>query len=780
MSTPEHVLAPYVLHRAIEKPFAPDPLPWTEGGPVQDLWAVLRRRWRVIAATMALAIGGTGLYCLVVTHWYVADATVLIEPRARELMNEKQPVDEAQDAFTSAKYDYYQTQFKLLRSQTLARRVIEELGLDHDPRFMDEVPPARTPGVPVNPLIVRQYLRQLEVTPIRATRLVTVEFVSRDAQLSAAVANLHAQLFVKSGIEAVFQAMQSIRAFLEGKLTELQPRMQEAQANLSRFQSEHKMLPVDLTKDVGSERLMDLSRRHTKAEVDRITLEAQYTLVEKGDYNSVPAVLTNPLIQKLREDYNRLEVDHALLAEKFRPSYPPLQQLVGQMERAHALLEQETARVAKGLEVRYLAAQRTVQALEAELDEQRDTLVSRKDDEGDLLTLMREAETTRSLYDALLKRVKGLDVAAGATNSNISVTEPAEVPDHPSIPPTKLSLLIAFAASLMLGVGFAFLRDAADRTIQDPSDIRKTTGLDTFTVVPDFRTELPRVGRQGWHPLQRARRSAASGWERVQRLTNRRRRRRPMRLAIEPLRTPPALLLGNGHVHESAEAFRTLRTSLLLYQTNISPRVIVIASAGSTEGKTTTAVNTAAALASCGASVLLIDGDLRMPSCHTALGMDPEPGLSDYLLWELTPEPIRATHVENLSFLSAGQQVANPTELLSSWRMAKLIERTRKAFAFVVIDSAPLLAVSDGLLLAHLADGVILVTERGRTRHDHIRTALQRLHHTGAVVIGAVLNRGKVERDQFRYGSYVPDDAPRSPSPPQSPDEPDEPIAAEA
>lgn len=754
MSTPEHVLAPYVLHRAIEKPYAPEQLPWTEGGAVQDLWAVLRRRWRIIVATVAIAVGATGVYCLFSTHWYIADATVLIEPRARELLNEKQGMDDAQDAFTSAKYDYYQTQFKLLRSQSLARRVIDELGLEHDLRFVDELPEPGVTAGPVNPLIVRQYLRQLQVTPVRATRLVTVEFVSRDAELSAKVANLHAQLFVKSGIEAMYQATQNIRTFLETKLNELSPRVQQSQANLARFQSEHQLLPVDLTKDVGSERLMDLSRRHTKAEADRITLEAQYRLVEKGDYNSVPAVLTNPLIQKLREDYNRLQIDHALLAEKFRPTYPGLQQLSGQLERARTLLDEETARVAQGIEVRYAAAERTVAALETELDQQRSKLVERKDDEGELLTLMREAETTRSLYDALLKRVKDLDIAAGSTNSNISVTEPADIPDHPSIPATKLSLMIALVASLLLGTGLAFLRDAADRTIQDPYDIRKTTGLDTFTVVPDFRTELPRPQIAAWRgQLLRARHTVVNGVERLRRRTRRNGGGRMLRLSVEPLQTAPALLLGNGHVHESAEAFRTLRTSLLLYQTNISPRVIVIASAGSTEGKTTTAVNTAAALAGCGASVLLIDGDLRMPRIHETFGMDPGPGLSDYLLWELTPEPIRETHIENLSFLPAGQHVRNPTELLSSWRMAKLIERARKMFSFIVIDSAPLLSVSDGLLLANLADGVILVTERGRTRHDHVRTALQRLHHAGAVTIGAVLNRGKVDREQFRYGA---------------------------
>jgi receptor protein-tyrosine kinase len=213
----------------------------------------------------------------------------------------------------------------------------------------------------------------------------------------------------------------------------------------------------------------------------------------------------------------------------------------------------------------------------------------------------------------------------------------------------------------------------------------------------------------------------------------------------------PKLVLGNGHVWHSAEAYRTLRTSLLLHPSGAIPRVILVTSAIGTEGKTTTAVNTAAALATCGVRVLLIDGDLRLPRCHESLGMEPEPGLSEFLAWKLAEPPIRPTRVENLSFISAGGFVREATELLASWRMCELVERVRGEFDFVVIDSPPLLAVSDGVLIANLSDGVVLVADRGRSRRDQVRAAVQRLMQTGVAPLGAVLNRGEMEFSYYRY-----------------------------
>jgi uncharacterized protein involved in exopolysaccharide biosynthesis len=609
----------------------------------EELWNVLRRRWRIVAATVVVLVGATALYCMLATPLYRAQAMVLIDARAPQILANQASNDT--QAFTSTKYDYYQTQFTLLRSATLTKRVIDELGLVSDPRFV-EFPEAK--GAPIESWHVGQYLENLAIMPVRNTRLVGIQYLSPDPDLSADVANAHARLFVRSGLEGLYAAMEQIRGFLQGKLAELQPRMQDAERKLLDFQAEHKLMPVHISKDVASERLMDLSRRLTAAEADRIAQEAQYQLVKKRDYESLPAVIGNGLVQKLRGDLNHLEVEYALLAGKFKPGYPQMKQLGGQVERARQLIKAEIQKVVDGVESSYLLAERNVEKLKAELEAQRQSVLGRTDVEGELLTLVREAETTRALYDNILARVKELDVTGGSDASNISVTELAVAPTWPASPATRLYMLISMVTALLLGSGLAFLRDSWDRTVRDAQSIRTATGLATLAVVPDF--DAPPHGSLNdavrWQ-AGRARQLARIGWRRATPNGNGK--------TVEPdgAVASPRLLLGDGHEPPSAEAYRTLRTSLLLSRDGGAPRVIVISSATGTEGKTTTAVNTAAALASSGAPVLLIDGDLRLPRCHDSLKLPLDPGLSEYLAGETSAEPIQPTGVPNLSFLAA-------------------------------------------------------------------------------------------------------------------------------
>ena len=744
-------IAPYLLRRSLQKPAASEAMPRQEGQTIHDLWAVLARRWATIATMLGLVVGATALFCFVLaTPQYAGVVTVLVESKGPQILN-GQRLDEVQDAFTSSKYDYYQTEFQLLRSPALAQKVIESLDLGKNPAFAPVAMP--------EPTLIKQYLKSLVITPIRGTRLVTIEFDSTDAKLATDVATAHARLFVRTDLDRVYATMDQIRSFLETKLADLQSKRQEAETLLLNFQSGHHLLPVDLNKDVMSERLMDLSRRLTAAQAEKIALEAQYQVVQRREYDGLPAVLNNAMIQRLREDYNKLDVEHELVARKFRPTYPQLQQLTAQLDHAGELLRKEVKKVVDGIEASFLAASRTVEQLTAELEAQRQKLIERKDDEGEFMRLTREVETTRALYDNLLTRVKDLNVTVGAQTSNLSVAEEATVPTSPAYPTKKLFLVLGALTGGLLGIGLAFLRESWDRTIRDVHDIRRTTGLGTLAVVPELDVTGPMAARDRLkRRAARAQRLARARFKQVaERVSSSNSHDNGHGAAATAAVKSPSLVLGNGHISASAEAFRTLRTELLLCRPSSTPRVLLISSAVSGEGKTTTAVNTAAALATCGATVLLIDGDLRLSRCHEAIGLAEAPGLTEYLLGEVTSEPIQETSVERLSFLSAGRFVANPSELLTSWRMAKLLQQARERYDFVVIDSPPLLAVSDGLLLANLSDGVIVVTERGRSRHDHLRTILQRLHHSGAVAVGAVLNRGDADSEYYRYSRTMPE-----------------------
>lgn len=755
-ATPQQSLAPYAPHlqRAVGAPRAATRMPQAERGTIQELVEVLLRRWRVIAGTVLVLVGMTFAYCQLTTRWYQGQSMILIEPRALQVLSSSSQVG-AQDALTSTKYDYYQTQFSLLQSPTLAKRVISELNLANDPRFLVPAfgPSPATP--PTMQQMVGKYLSQLTVLPVRGTRLVSLQFLSTDPKLAADVANAHAKAFVSTGLERLYAATEQVRDFLQSKLTELQARRQDAEVKLLKFQSDHDMLPVDVTKDVESERFMELNRRLTAAESERIALEAQVKVIQKNDFDSVPSVLTNPLIQKLREDTDRLEVEYALLAQKFRPTYPRLRQVSGQLAHARDLLRQETAKVVGSVQANYDTAQATVDKLKSELDSQREALLGRKDAEGEFLTLVRDVETTRALYDNLLARLKDLSIAGSADASNISLAEPALPPQLPAIPRTKLYLLLSIATSLVLGTGLAFLRDSWDRTVRDGQDVERLTGLGTLAVVPDF--DKPLIGtvpNRVKRTVARSRRSALVAWRKIG--------QRAFGMEAAEDHTTRPLLLGNGNMPPRAEPYRTLRTALLL-SPETTPQAILVTSAAGSEGKTTTAINVAASLARCGASVLLIDGDLRLPRCHQALDVPVEPGLSEFLAGQLPTEPIVPTRIENLSFLPAGGPVGNPAELLTSAPMSALLRQVRERFNFIVIDSPPLLAVSDGYVLGNMADGVVLVVERGRSRHDRVRMALQRLYETGAQPIGVVLNRGGIEREYYGYRRMVKKTGPRKP-----------------
>jgi len=719
---------------------APEMPELKDGGPIAELLGILTRRWQTIAITVAVAATLTGAYCVLVQPRYSARATLLIEPSGPEVL----PVDgarNAEDPFGSTKYDYYLTQYRLLKSPTVARRVIDELKLASDPRFMDGLE-QRSEGAPADGRelsdapVVGRYIDQLEILPVRMTRLVSIGFESTDPHLAADVANAHAQAFVRHDLERAYGGMRQIREFIEGKLGELHKEMQATERALMDYQAAHHLLPVDLQKDVAGERFMDLSRKLTSAEAERIALEAEYRLVQSGEVNSAPSVFTDPTVQRLRDDYNRLELEHALLAAKWRPTYPALRQLRSQLERAKTLVDAEVRKAVEAMGSKYHTAAATVERIGEELAAQRSALVGRKDEEGKLLTLAREAETTRTLYGNLLEHVKKLDLIRGANISRISIAEPAVAPRHPSSPRTVFDLLLSIVTGLFVGAGLAFLLESTDRTIRDPRSLQRVTGIATLAIIPDVRAQGlpgPRTGRSGIGGGLPAVNGPGGTFA-----------------AGEKMEGASPLLLGTD-VWPSAEAYRTLRTSLLLKQGPNAPRTIVFTSAVGNEGKTTTAVNTAVALASCGTNVLLIDADLRLPRCHEAIGLPRRPGLGEYLAGQLRSQPIQGTHIPNLSFVGAGRAPLNPTELLTSWRMWQLVRGARERFDYVIIDSPPVLAVSDPLLLANIADGVVLVVQSRRSREDHAQAAIMRLHEAGAVVLGAVLNRGEVGREYYHY-----------------------------
>jgi capsular exopolysaccharide synthesis family protein len=754
-----------------------------DGIALDRCWRVVRRHWRVIAAFEAIALVVVGVLLLVITPRYTAQSTLLIEPEAPQLLDVKQLID---GSASSDEHDYYKTQFELLKSRDLADRVISELDLEHNPTFNQIGLKGRLLKFLLAPFgslfaskperlsakdseaftrfeMINHYLDSLKVEPLAGTRMVTVSVTAADRDLAARIVDRHVHDYVEMGIELRAQAGKSAHDFLASQLVEIGRRVQdsEAQLNAYRLQMGIVSFGVDEKNSVAAQRMADLNKALINVDTHRVEAQAEMKLVDAGDFDSLPQVVSNPAITALEPEVRNLQAEYARLSESFKPGYPKLDEAEAQMASAQRALNAEIRNVAKAVKRRYVAADAEEQRLQSEIDaeKQRDLAINSASLRD--AVLVREVETNRQLYQSVLRRMQEMQVTEQAPLSNISIVDNAVASHFPSTPKTFRDLAIAGLLTLFVGIGTIFFNDAQDDRLHTVEELEEFLDLPTLAVVPDFA----RLGSLS----SRRRRLAASTAQDGQ--------------AIGPIADVRRNLTGyhpRGYIAGTAETYRMIRTSLQFSRAGSPPRTVVVSSAIKGEGKTSTAANTALVFAHTGAKTLLVDADLRRPNCHSLMNAFNHVGLSDVLAGQLHLETaIRPTAVDNLFFLSAGSPAPNPAELLTSSTMRETIGALAKNFDIVLIDSAPLMLTSDTCVMASMADGVMLVAG-AHTPKRYIQRACQRLHYVGAKVLGVVFNRvnindpGNAEFREyyFSYGEYESGGEPGvSPAP-----DPDPPI----
>jgi polysaccharide biosynthesis transport protein len=733
---------------------------------VRSIGLVLATRWRVVAAFVAAGLLGMAVITLLMERRYTAMAVIHIE-------NDTPHVTKIDQVVAGPSYlesvEYFQDQVNLLRSRTLIASVIKQLGLRDDPRFR-AAPPGligRSVGLLMG-LVVRlggtapapphaageaageedsvpsglidRYETNLEVKPIPNSRLIQVRVTARDPDLAQAIANAHTNEYIRRTLDAKFQLTGEARKYLERETARVRQEVEQSEEALDRFRREHGIVAADDAQgNAVVERLQDLSRRLTGAQAQRIELEAQHQLVQSRDFESLPAVLQNALIQTLKAELARLESREAELGTIFLGGNPELQQVREQIRQSRTKLQQETQRAVAGVESQYLAAKNTEDALRAELDRQQNAVLDLKAISGQYVKLDQAVQANRALHAALLQRSGETEVVRGVQLSNITVLDPAERPNMPSRPNAVLNLLFGLALGLMFGVGTAAVLENVDTSLKTPADVESALSLPTLGVIPDFR----RVGTED--------------------LAARRRLGGERRALIDPHGTSIA-----------AEVFRTLRTSLLFFDPEHPAKTMLVTSSQAGEGKTATVVNLALSLAQQGARVLLIDADLRKPRCHHALGLPEGPGLSEFLLGEIElDELVRAIPLPgggrnghragtaHLDLVPSGRVLQQTTELLSSPRMRSALVALAERYDIVLVDSPPMFPVADASLLATMVDGVVLVVRGQRTPRHLTREAIARLRFMQAKVLGVVLNgvNPGAREYAYRYAYYFQDAA---------------------
>jgi succinoglycan biosynthesis transport protein ExoP len=791
-----HDLAPHTLRPHFREAIGRDPYedhfsdlpafeePEEPGLDFEKYWSIARNHLSLILTLFSLTFLFFACRTFAETPLYTAETVLLVKQRVPDMLSKPE-----EGSFVDENYsdNYYKTQNSILESRSLAATVVRDLDLGHDRVFLGEqqsIPAlkqlqnlivsrsgigpvleamddelgklrrflsgtanrevestvANGNGDEVNPGLVARYLSMLSVSMEPGTSLVRIAFSTPDPELSSRLANAHAQAYAQLGIDLHNQADQAAERFLESRLIELRGQLEKSEIALNDYRRANGIVPGLMTLDgeetVVVDRLRDLSKELTEAELDRIGLEAQIELIKKKQYNSLPAVQTNGAIQSLQQSLNGLYADVASYSNQFKPDYPPLAELDAKAEQTRENLDREIARVVASIESGYQVALGKESELRAEMDKQKMTALGLNDAAVKYAMLQREVDTNRELTNNVLQKMKNVGFEAESEFSNVSVIDRAEIPSVPSSPRKIKALMTGALVGMVLGYLLAFGLEFLKRTFTTFEELEKFLRLPNLGIVPEFLHIGKRI-------------------EATEATAN---------LPEPALKSQSTELVSEFDTFSIiSEAYRFIRTGLLLSKAGSPPKLTLFTSAIRGEGKTVTAINTAIMLAHSGARVLLVDADLRRGRCHRVLGIDQSPGLTELLIGagDDVSRFIRTTPNRGLFALTSGAIPPNSTELVGSQRMRQLLLDFSREYDFVVIDSPPLLPVSDAVILSNMVEGAVLVIDIARTPKKQIKAARTRLAHARAKIFGFVINRMSARnvRDYYYYAHYYESDA---------------------
>jgi capsular exopolysaccharide synthesis family protein len=749
--------------------------------PVQDREAVpdLLEYWRVIQkryATVLLAL----LAVLMIGLFATFRGKPVYEARALiEIQKENPDVPTLQELFQieGVSDAYIETQNRILKSENLARRVITQLGLEKLPEFarrsgswqIAREKPAPEPmraefGVisgtdkTVPEEVLKNFEERLTVEPVKRSRLIEVTFESNDPNIAAQVVNTLTSAYIDANLEARWQAAQKASDWLSQQLLGMKAKLEKSEDELQKYGRSNGLLFLETEKGTSEnivvQRLRELQQELTKAQADRYAKESLYRLLEERNYAELPGVFDNKLIQELTARLADLQREQSRLSANFNPSYPRVKELQSQIDESKAMLDEERARAAAGIANDYKAAVSHEAMLQQAFMEQERQANDIAGKSVQYNILKREADTNKQLYVGLLEKLKETGVSSSLKASNIRVVDPAYPPKKFARPRILLDLSITLIVGMCLGIAAAFLQEHLDNTLKSSEDIERFLQIPSLGAVPAM--ELSANPRR-MHGFQTA--TPMLDAEKVDGTNGHNGRNGNNGSKNGTQLAPPwnRIEVQDGGGHQSgvlAEAFHGLRTSVLLSTAKRPPATLLVTSAQQGEGKTTVAANLAASLAQLGDSVLLIDADLRRPSLQKFFQVSRSTGLVNYLtgdsdwrslVWKAAPIGV--------SVLFCGPVPPNPADLLSSEYMRSLIREASKEYKFVVLDSPPLLNLSDSRILATLVDGVILVVGGGSTPRELVQRAYLSAVDAGSHVIGAMINFADVRNDYY-YSGY--------------------------
>jgi succinoglycan biosynthesis transport protein ExoP len=693
---------------------------------IVQFWRVLqKRRWLVLYTLAAIVLTVT-VVSLLLPKRYDASGRILLDLEGpSDLGLEQAVMPIGIDLNTKL-----ETQIRIVQSDTIANSVMKQLALqrnnmfagkltDHSGRDYDEL------SLQTRAKLNKSFHKALNVQLIPKTQIVEVHFRSKDPTLAAEVANTVASTYIEHNFQTKYKATLQTSDWLTKQLDDLKKHAESAQETLTTYQKKTGILGTDETHNIILDKLEELNKELSAAEGDRIVKEAKYRIAMTQNPELIANIAPESVLGALYKERAEIRSQYAQLTAKYGASYPRVVQLQSELDELDPSIKQEIKKVGDAVHAEYQAAAKSEEMLQATFDKQKGEAYKLNEDAIQYAILRRDVESSRDLYEGLMKKLKEAGIMAGLKSSNINIVDQAAIPVEPVEPNIPLNIALALMGGLLGGVALAFIVENVDNSIRTPQDIETYCGLPSLGVIPSVALD----GKNGHKPLARA--------------------------GERQLILPVTVEQRNSG---SAEAFRALRTSLLLSSPGAPPQVILVTSAMMQEGKSFTALNLAVVLAQTGQKVLLVDSDMRRPAVHKYLGLPMNNGLSACLAGTEEPEAvtIKVEEIPGLHVVPAGHMPPYPSEMLASEAMPKLLQHWREEFRYIIVDTPPVLAVTDAVVCARIADVVVLIARSEKTGRQSLVRTRDILKKVRANIAGVVVNDLSYNSVEYRqyYGHY--------------------------
>jgi len=688
-----------------------------------DYWRIiLKHRW-TIAAFFTVIVVVVTVGSFLAEPVYRASAQVLIERESPKILGLPEVM-----SLNTADKDYYQTQYEMLRSRALAERTVAALDLIHHPEFAPrekknpKEQTANQPKADPQPALtwlINAFLNRVIIEPVKNSRLVNVSFEAKDPALAARAANTLAEQYIRQNLDLHSRLSQQASEWIWQEIRDQRQKLEESEAALQNYKVAQGIIAIEEKETITPQKLAELNSDLVSVQNQRVEFETKCrqadSLTRRGEsLESIPEVINNAFIQNLKAQESKLVQNQAELSTKYGPKHPQLIRLNSELDTVRNQIKNEVDKIVNSIRVQYQVVQARERNLKSAFEAQKTEALdlSRKSVQYNILK--REVDSNSQMYDRLMQRLRETSISTQIETTNIRIVDRAEQPQRPVRPKKQTNILLAALIGLSLGVGLAFFFEYLDTSIKSPDDIEKELNLPFLGTVPSIK--IPGMGKKS---------------------------------TVDEL-----VVLSHPHSN-AAEAFRLIRTGIFLSTAERPPKTILISSSAPFEGKTLNAVNLALTMAQTESRTLIIDADMRKPRINKIFGVPVNPGLTDLLTSNLDPaQVVQSTGDPHLDLITAGKNPPNPAELLGSVRMRKILAIVSERYDRVIIDSPPLIAITDGIILSSITEGVILIVHAGKTGKELVYRSVKALQDSGAKILGIVLNN--LEFKDYPYSYYYP------------------------